>query len=421
VKHFFETIDGWFNFREVYDTALREAADGAVFVEVGSWYGRSAAYMAVEIANSGKRIDFYCIDTWQGSVDTPWMAAHLAGKGGSAFPFFRENMERGGAWHLIKPVQQSSEVAASRFPADSIDFVMIDGAHDYHSVRRDVRAWLPKLKPGGLLAGDDAGWPGVLIGVHETIPMSELTIQNGGANWLYRKHRPERGHWSVRNAADRDRDYLVGIPFVNRADLLDRAVRSLANHWPAVVVLDQSASGLREEDHDWMRRIAGVFRAEPGTMSFTQMMNWLIAEARERQVQFLAFMHNDAECLDGVAMRSIELARSQPRAGVVFTNYDAFAVFRVSALQDAGPWDESFRWYFADNDYYRRLRLRGWECLDFGGEQVLHHTSQTLRSDAAIGAEVASQWKWHADHYGHKWGGPTGAEKHAVPYNGLPW
>ena len=37
------------------------------FVEVGSWKGRSAAFMAVEIINSGKNIKFDCVDTWEGS------------------------------------------------------------------------------------------------------------------------------------------------------------------------------------------------------------------------------------------------------------------------------------------------------------------------------------------------------------------
>jgi SAM-dependent methyltransferase len=187
MDHFYQRIDGWFNFQEIYDNALREARSGAVFVEVGSWYGRSAAYLAVEIANSGKQIAFYCVDTWNGSDDLPWMAKELATKGGSAFPFFQENMQGGGVWNLIKTIRQPSVEAASSFEDESLDFVMIDGAHDYASVRDDLRAWLGKVKPGGVIAGDDANWPGVLIGVHETIPLSEITISNFGANWWYRK------------------------------------------------------------------------------------------------------------------------------------------------------------------------------------------------------------------------------------------
>ena len=200
MEHFYQTVDGWFNFREIYDDAIREADSGDVMVEIGSWYGRSAAYMAVEIANSGKQIDFYCVDTWTGSVDLPWMATHLATRGHSAFPFFRENMERGGVWNLVKTINRPSIEAATLFENESVDFVMVDGSHDYTSVRDDVRAWLPKLKSNGLMAGDDAAWPGVLIGVRETIPTSEINITNNGDNWWYRKRRPERGRWSYYQA-----------------------------------------------------------------------------------------------------------------------------------------------------------------------------------------------------------------------------
>ena len=43
--------------------------DNSHFVEIGSWKGRSASYMAVEIFNSRKNIKFDCVDTWCGSVE----------------------------------------------------------------------------------------------------------------------------------------------------------------------------------------------------------------------------------------------------------------------------------------------------------------------------------------------------------------
>ena len=54
-----------------------------------------------------------------------------------------------------KEMRQFSLEAAEAFPDGSLDFVYIDAAHDHASVAADVAAWWPKLRTGGLLAGDD--------------------------------------------------------------------------------------------------------------------------------------------------------------------------------------------------------------------------------------------------------------------------
>jgi hypothetical protein len=46
-----------------------------------------------------------------------------------------------------------SPAAADRFADESLDFVYVDANHAYLAVRADLRAWYPKLRPGGLLAG----------------------------------------------------------------------------------------------------------------------------------------------------------------------------------------------------------------------------------------------------------------------------
>jgi hypothetical protein len=38
---------------------------------------------------------------------------------------------------------------------ESLDFVYIDAAHDYHSVSRDLTAWIPKVRKGGWVCGHD--------------------------------------------------------------------------------------------------------------------------------------------------------------------------------------------------------------------------------------------------------------------------
>lgn len=48
-----------------------------------------------------------------------------------------------------------SEDGAAMFSDELFDFVFIDGNHYYDFVCADIKAWLPKVKQGGILAGHD--------------------------------------------------------------------------------------------------------------------------------------------------------------------------------------------------------------------------------------------------------------------------
>lgn len=45
--------------------------------------------------------------------------------------------------------------AAERINDGALDLVFIDADHSYDGVRADISAWLPKLSPGGYMAGHD--------------------------------------------------------------------------------------------------------------------------------------------------------------------------------------------------------------------------------------------------------------------------
>jgi len=59
--------------------------------------------------------------------------------------------------------------AASIFMVDYFDVVLIDADYAYESVLEDINAWLPLIKKGGYLCGDDwcPGHPGVRKAVSE--------------------------------------------------------------------------------------------------------------------------------------------------------------------------------------------------------------------------------------------------------------
>lgn len=171
MDHYFKTLPGWAAFGELYQAAVQKAKGDEVFVEVGSWLGRSAALMGVEIINSGKPITFCCVDPWTDGGpdlrDTKYFKELGQRK---PIQLFMQNTKpiRDGMGKRFGWIQKPSTDAAVLFEDKSIDFIMLDGDHSYEAIRADIDAWLPKMKPGAIMSGDDYLWPGVLKASEET-------------------------------------------------------------------------------------------------------------------------------------------------------------------------------------------------------------------------------------------------------------
>jgi SAM-dependent methyltransferase len=179
--HYYESIQGWFNFRGVYENAVREAKSGAQFVEVGCWKGRSTAFLGVEILKSGKKITLHCVDHFLGSDEEVHQSDPEVG---ALLRVFEKNTTPLKGLDLEVHVMESVD-AADQFKDGSVDFVWLDAGHDYESVKRDIEAWLPKVKPGGMIGGDDFPMQGVAKAVKE-FGDHELHIENGWTVWTKR-------------------------------------------------------------------------------------------------------------------------------------------------------------------------------------------------------------------------------------------
>jgi len=84
------------------------------------------------------------------------------------FNFTRERVEQfNGRIYIIR---EKSLNAVKLFPDRSLDFVFIDAAHDYASVKKDISAWIKKIKVGGIICGHDYDlFPGVTKAVDELL------------------------------------------------------------------------------------------------------------------------------------------------------------------------------------------------------------------------------------------------------------
>jgi predicted O-methyltransferase YrrM len=159
--------ENWFTYKQLYTDTVRKYPSGSTFVEIGSWKGKSSAFMATEIANSQKNIDFYCVDTWEGSTELKrdvYVPNNL-------YDIFIDNMKPLEKYY--QSLRTTSLEAANLFIDNSLDFIFIDASHEYNDVKKDLQAWLPKLKQQGTLAGHDYDielFPGVIKAVIECLP-----------------------------------------------------------------------------------------------------------------------------------------------------------------------------------------------------------------------------------------------------------
>ena len=163
-----QLIQGWFYNPEFYHHVVSNIANGSTMVEIGAWRGKSTCCLASYVKQSGKDIKVISVDTWEGSDE----AVHrdiIKSMDSTLYDDFISNLKMCGVDGLVEPMRMTSVEASKAFKDDSVDFVMIDGAHDYDSVKSDIDSWLPKVRKGGLIAGDDysKSWPGVIKAVDE--------------------------------------------------------------------------------------------------------------------------------------------------------------------------------------------------------------------------------------------------------------
>lgn len=145
--------ENWFTYPALYKEMVSRFPDGSHFVEIGSWKGMSAAFMAVEIINSNKQIKFDCIDIWS---ETSYLSEGQDLYGEELMNKFLENIAP--VRHIINPIRKDSYLAADDYADNSVDFVFIDGDHSYEGCKKDILAWLPKMKKNSVLAGHDYTW-----------------------------------------------------------------------------------------------------------------------------------------------------------------------------------------------------------------------------------------------------------------------
>ncbi|WP_285620256.1 class I SAM-dependent methyltransferase [Kineosporia sp. NBRC 101677] len=141
----------------LYRAALAASAEGPL-LEVGSWMGKSALYLAAAARQRGTQV--VTVDHHRGSEEhQPGWEYHdsglLDGLGRiDTLPAFRRTIAEADAEDVVVAVVARGETLAAIW-STPLAFLFIDGSHTDESAQRDLAAWAPHLAPNGTLAIHD--------------------------------------------------------------------------------------------------------------------------------------------------------------------------------------------------------------------------------------------------------------------------
>lgn len=120
---------------------------------VGVEVGAAAGDFAKQNLKSWTGARYVMVDPWreQPHDDYP----ELTNKQAPWVEWLKECQRIETAEPRVKLLQLTSVEASLQFADHQLDWVYIDGAHDFRNVWSDLNAWWPKVKPGGFFGGHD--------------------------------------------------------------------------------------------------------------------------------------------------------------------------------------------------------------------------------------------------------------------------
>jgi predicted O-methyltransferase YrrM len=243
----------------------RAAAKAQVVVEIGSWLGRSTRALADNCPGV-----VYAVDDWRGPENSPQNRLHFE----QAYDAFRANCADLIAAGKVAPLRVASPAAAEKFRElvdQPIDLLFIDGLHTHAAVGADLAAWIPLLRPGGLLCGDDFSdaWPGVISAVSGRL--QAFDVADDTDLWFTRDLRPP---------------VFAAVPSGTQLTLATPAYGGQVSSEYALAMVETTAELLR-------RRVPAALKIVPGDSLVPRARNGLSADFFDGQGSHLVFLDAD--------------------------------------------------------------------------------------------------------------------------------
>jgi hypothetical protein len=168
--------------RDIPELVNHLKIENPVGIEIGVDEAMTSEYLLDNIPN----LKLFGVDPYASYVD--WNGNNLDQSGRNAtYDKMRSRLDKFGS--SFKHHRMISDDAVGLFEDDSVDFIFIDGLHEYDQVLKDCRSYWPKVKKGGLFAGHDFG---AIEGVRKAV---EKFAEEVGVKLINHKSAADIWYW----------------------------------------------------------------------------------------------------------------------------------------------------------------------------------------------------------------------------------
>lgn len=209
---------------------------------------------------------------------------------------------------------------------------------------------------------------------------------------------------------------VLGIPVLNRPELLEECVRSIDEPVARLVIIDNSPEGLGDVDRSAVPDCVGevVYTHPPDNLGFSASLNFLIRT--HAGLPWWMFANSDAVFAAGDMSRVATVMNAHEDPWLC--GIRDFRLFGLNAamVETVGFWDENFHpMYCEDSDYTRRMNLAEAPYLMLFGETG--HVGSATIGDPRYGVHNTRTYPDNRAYYRAKWGGDINSETFETPFN----
>lgn len=200
-------IPGWMPEPElkILERLARTIPPGGAMLEVGPFCGRSSWCWSKSVDPS---VSVTCVDIWD-PVEHPFSPPAKTEAGAASDADYGRTTSERGHWgtrenfdqytsdcHNITAIRGHSPQDFGDWPHDSLDLVFLDGLHHNPGFHADVMHWYPRVKPGGILCGDDCArtHPDVLWTIDDFCKERDIAYTVERRIWMLRRPPPRGGY-----------------------------------------------------------------------------------------------------------------------------------------------------------------------------------------------------------------------------------